>query len=427
MKVLFITFFFPPYNTIGSVRTGNTAKILHDMGIDIKVIAGKEEDLNKDLPIKIPTDYIYYEKYFDIHKFFLKLLRKDVKEIKKVTHSGINDNFKTKIYKKISTLYKYIFFTPDRYIGWYPYAYRRAEDIIKVWKPDIIYASAMPFTSLLLGSRLSKKYGIPFVAELRDLWIDNHYSKHNLLSKYLEKYALNQASAIITVSEPLAERLKERYRKPIHVIKNAFDEEEFINLIQNKRNQVEGKKLIITYTGSLYAGKQDPSLLFKIISKNEDLKNKVICKFYGDNLEWLNILAKEFDIVENVQVHPKVSRAEALKIQAESDILLLLTWNDPRELGVYTGKLFEYIGNAKPILAIGNKENVASQLINNYGFGIAENDPVKLKEFILNCDKKDFLQIINENYKKYRYLFERKHEVAKLIKIFENVLSGMEK
>lgn len=50
------------------------------------------------------------------------------------------------------------------------------------WKPDVILASAMPYTSLLVAAKLSRKYDIPFVAELRDLWVDNHYIKHNPLS-----------------------------------------------------------------------------------------------------------------------------------------------------------------------------------------------------------------------------------------------------
>ena len=39
-------------------------------------------------------------------------------------------------------------------------------------KPDIIFASSSPYTSLIIANKVAKKYNLPWVAELRDLWTE---------------------------------------------------------------------------------------------------------------------------------------------------------------------------------------------------------------------------------------------------------------
>ncbi|MCS6841315.1 MAG: hypothetical protein NZ701_11090, partial [Roseiflexus sp.] len=69
---------------------------------------------------------------------------------------------------------------------------------------------------------------------------------------------------------------------------------------------------------------------------------------------------------------------EALAQQRAADVLLLLLWNDPRERGVYTGKLFEYLGARRPILGIGPAGNVAADLIRERRAGLVSADPAEV-------------------------------------------------
>jgi glycosyltransferase involved in cell wall biosynthesis len=50
-------------------------------------------------------------------------------------------------------------------------------------------------------------------------------------------------------------------------------------------------------------------------------------------------------------------------------------WNDPGELGNYTGKLFEYLGSGRPILMLGYEHGVAAELIREREAGFVANDP----------------------------------------------------
>ena len=61
--------------------------------------------------------------------------------------------------------------------------------------------------------------------------------------------------------------------------------------------------------------------------------------------------------------------------QQSADVLLLLLWSDPREAGVYTGKLFEYIGSGRPILVVGGAQGVAADLIRSRALGVVASEP----------------------------------------------------
>ena len=53
--------------------------------------------------------------------------------------------------------------------------------------------------------------------------------------------------------------------------------------------------------------------------------------------------------------------AESLAVQGRADALLLLMWDHPEEKGVLPGKLFEYMGAGKPVLAVGAGDGAAAQ------------------------------------------------------------------
>jgi hypothetical protein len=75
-----------------------------------------------------------------------------------------------------------------------------------------------------------------------------------------------------------------------------------------------------------------------------------------------------------VSINGQVPFKDSLRAQQEADALVLFLWTDPKERreerGVYTGKLFEYIGARRPILAIGSMQTVASDLIAERGLGV---------------------------------------------------------
>jgi glycosyltransferase involved in cell wall biosynthesis len=258
---------------------------------------------------------------------------------------------------------------PDNQRGWYKHALHAGDRILQSEQIDAILSSSYPVTCHLIAKTLAEKYQIPWVADLRDLWTQNPYYNHCTLRRFAEKRlelrTLGKASALVTVSRPLADDLSRLHaHKPVYVITNGFNPEDACFDPPELTDT-----LTITYTGALYDGKRDPSMLF------EALKNlirdgvidpeRVEVRFFGSQDPWLFDEIKGAGLEGVVKVFGFVPRDQALQRQRESQLLLLLLWNNPQERGVYTGKVFEYLAAGRPIIALGGpEESVVKDLLN---------------------------------------------------------------
>ncbi|HWQ95742.1 MAG TPA: hypothetical protein VN368_00065 [Candidatus Methylomirabilis sp.] len=202
---------------------------------------------------------------------------------------------------------------------------------------NAMISSSSHVTNHLIARELKNKYGLPWIADLRDLWTQNHYYHYGHFRKFIERRA---------------EQLKELHiGKNISAITNGFSPNEKANGIPLS------DKFCIIYTGFLYKGIQGPEPLFNalkqlILEKVIDSVDIVI-NFYGYNEGWLKRDIEMYDLQNVVNVHGLILREEAIKKQRESQLLRLLTQNDPNKKGVYAGKVFDYIAAQRPILSIG--------------------------------------------------------------------------
>ncbi|NLV28533.1 MAG: glycosyltransferase family 4 protein [Methanomicrobiales archaeon] len=280
---------------------------------------------------------------------------------------------------------------PDFSSYWVKPAIKQAEKLIMEQKIDLIFSTYGPSGCHIVGSYLSQKYKIPWIADYRDLWCDNpvySYSKarKKIESSYEEKI-LFSSDYITTVSKPLINQLKKRFNdKPIESIPNGFDERILLNISKPENF------FSIVYTGRLYQGKQDPEPLFHVLSrliKNRDISaSDIRIYFYGDNDLWLIQMVNDYHLQDIVSFYGHVNRADALYAQKTAQILLLLTWNDPEQEGIITGKVYEYLASGRPILAIGhNNEKDLKYLLEKTGTGVHVTSNELLEKYLFNTYK----------------------------------------
>ncbi|OHB67096.1 MAG: hypothetical protein A2Y76_15570 [Planctomycetes bacterium RBG_13_60_9] len=284
--------------------------------------------------------------------------------------------------------------------------------------------STSTFAHVVAGE-LKRKSGVPWIADFRDLWTQNHYYRAGAFAKSLERRfevrTIRPADALITVSEPSAEELKDLHRgKPVFSIPNGFDPDEAVS------SPLTGE-FTITYAGRLYAGKRDPRPLLKALRTLIDEQvvdpRTISVRLFGPKQQWLEEEINHHRLGGIVSQRGTLPREVILQKERESQLLLLLNWDHPKEQGVYTGKLFEYLAARRPILAMGGPGGVVRELLNYTQAGTHVSDLCELKK-VMTAYYGEYARTGSVPYRGLKErVWEYSHEA--MAKRFAAVLNGV--
>lgn len=407
MNILIVSWYFPPYSTMGALRIGKFAKYLIAQGHDVRVISARDEELEKSLPVEVPQEIVHSTEWMDVNGFPAKIQSVRVRlrglfsskpagtasssvnvspaaPIPKSRPNSGSPSLVPRVLRWFRLFYQQATNIPDGRIGWLIPAVRAADDVTRDWKPDLVFASAPPFTTLLAGRRIAKRTGAPLVVEFRDRWMEDPYSNVPALRRWidrkLENWCVRPARHVVTVSEPWADDYVARWGKPVVVAYNGFDPDDYDELADLMPDQ--GGKLQILYTGILYPERRDPTPLFKALQKMDDVRDQISVRFYGAKLATLGPIIEAHGLQDIVTVESRVTFKESLRLQRQADVLLLLQWNNILEKGNVPGKVFEYFAARRPVLGIGYEEGVPAKLLRERNAGLVVNDPDKIADYL---------------------------------------------
>ncbi len=378
MKLLLVTWYFPPSRTIAAVRLGKLARYFLAQGHDVRVIAPQDPPLPQDLEVDFPAERVIRTAWQAANLGGTsKSKNAQPATVGTVPTGGVKH---TKLKKILWSLHSSFSQFPDSRASWQPIALQRAAELLAEWQPDFVYASGPPFTTLLIGQELSKKFDLPLVVEFRDRWSEDPYTPQFFWRRWrnrlAEKALIDQAKAIVTVSEPWAAAYRARDRKPTAVVYNGYDAE---FCCEGPFDGAAGRPgLEIVYTGGIYPGYRDPSPLFAAMKLLDDRGLACRMIFHGVRPTAVAPLAEAQGVAHLVEVREILAHEEALRRQRESDILVLLQWNDPKEQGNVPGKFFEYLGARRPILVLGLREGVPATILRERDAGFFSNEPEEI-------------------------------------------------
>ena len=358
--VLIVSAHFPPSNVIGAHRVGSFARYLVLEGWEVTVItvASGRPERWEGATVRGVMD--------PLAGLRRRLARPNARRV-------------LRFVSRVASGLLFRMSVPDAEAWWALVAEREIEPRER---PDVVFASGPSFSAFRAARRIARKLGVPLVCDYRDLWTASPYYRHGRvrrgMERRMERQVLRASAMVTTVSGPLAEDLDRIGAARTAVVMNGFEPADYP---EHKPMNMPGP-LRLVYCGQLYTGKRDPEPLLQALAHQRLTRDEIVVLFRGPSLDLVVGLARRWGVEDLVDVGPPVSHQESIRLQCEADALLLLLWNDPREAGVYTGKIFEYLGARRPILMLGLESGVAAELLRDRGAGVVANDPAVIGDQI---------------------------------------------
>lgn len=219
---------------------------------------------------------------------------------------------------------------------------------------DIIFSTYGPYATHWIGKYMKKQNPEAFwIADFRDGPVDDFAPR--LFRRYCENYPkriCRNADLVTAVSQGVLDELALPDRIRGQVIPNGYDRDDIKGFLPRTPNE----KMTFTYTGALYKGKRDLTPFF--YSLNELMEQRLIdrskIKLQYAGMESVQFIeqAALYHLNDIAVSYGNVEREHALRLQWESDILLLASWNRKGKTGIVTGKLLEYMMTGRPVLSL---------------------------------------------------------------------------
>jgi len=373
MRILFVSYYFPPDSAVGAIRPAKVVRALQARGHDVQVIAamngssdGKQANLHRIRPQRNPREFY--------------LARKKAAQVASaspagpaIPWSGHADPAALPAWKR--HVFSLLWLPDDRQGFIWP-AYRMARQLAQAAPFDVVYTTAPPFSVHLVGWMLSMIAGTRWIAEFRDPWLDGvpkpwhvRSAFSDFLDRRLERTCLLRASEVVTVTYSASERIGAKRamlgRSPPRVMLNGIDS------VTSVRRARSNDAIRAVHVGSLYHCRDPRPLLQALASlSGADERNSRDCvvEFIGDARWYGDISVEEYarslGIGDHVKVRDSVPHSEVEQILADADLLVLLAQQQPAQV---PNKLYEYLGQRKPILAFADEEGETAAMLRRAG------------------------------------------------------------
>jgi len=307
-------------------------------------------------------------------------------------------------------------------------------------KPDVIVASSVHPLTLVAGIKIAKKFHIPCICEVRDLWPESivaygSLKRNSMIAKLLyqgEKWIYKKADSVIMTWEGGRQYISNQgwgeqvdLSKVKHisngVIIDSFDR-------NSKENKIDDDDLNDkNYKNLVYAGSirkvNNLGLLLDAAKLVQDKNQQIRFLIYGsgDEKEMLENRCKE-EKINNVVFKGRVEKKMIPSILKKSYANIL--HNSSTSLDKYgqsQNKFFEYLAAGRCVIQTYTTGYSVLEKF-NCGLSAVKQHPEEIAEIILEaCKDNEKAEQMGENARMASYDFDFTKLTNKLIEVIENV------
>jgi glycosyltransferase involved in cell wall biosynthesis len=231
-------------------------------------------------------------------------------------------------------------------------------------KPDIVIGSSLTLFAAFAAARLARKFSVPFVLEIRDLWpqtlIDMGMHRHHpaiVGFGIIERYLYRNSDKIITLLPNASEFIVPRGARSNDItwIPNGVE----VELMPPSRIPTPHDVFTVMYAGSHGLSDALESVLDAAAILNKEAPGCFCFRFIGEGPNKHQLSRKaENEFITNVVFDDPVPRQEIYSKLREADAFIIATKKtDLYRYGISPNKLHEYMATARPTIFAGNSHN----------------------------------------------------------------------
>jgi glycosyltransferase involved in cell wall biosynthesis len=399
---LLVSYLFPPAGGVGVQRALSYARYLPELGCPVHVLAAS----NPATPWWDPGLLEGIPSSVQVHRTFTPELPYDLRSkiwgklapaqpppasLAATAPTSNGSSSSNPLKNGLRSLAQRAF-NPDPQTHWRHTAIRRGAQVIREAGIRNILVTSPPFSSLRVGIALKKRFPhVRLISEFRDEWLNYYMSTDKGISTFrreaahkLERLTIETSDFVVTVTPAWIEAIRSRYpaqpASKFLCIPNGYDPHTF----RDFRNRPHGTgKLVITYTGTVYATTiySPKPLLDAIDSLPEEIRSRIELRFAGRVVDSMIPLLNSCRCT--VKQYGFLPQSEAFRLLEETDCVLLVVNNQSAQ----AGKLFEYFGTGKPILALSPPGGEVARMIAETKAGICvdPDNPGEIRDMLLRA------------------------------------------
>lgn len=351
LKILLISYYFPPLGGAGVSRPMALFTKLPEFGIDVDILTVKNisyRTYEPELLDGLQAERIYRSGSLDPQRILYLFGMRKVKEKTISKGRTLIDNF-----------------FPDSKIGWVKQAIKVGRVLAENKKYDLILSTSPPISTHLIGKKLSKEFSVPYIADFRDYWTaykpEDCYTNEKDIqrAKKLLIEICSSSNEVTTVSRPI-----QKYLSKGKVIYNSYDETRA--LLWNSTPDRE--TFYIGVLGSLDEMRPiEPlcQLLDKVREQNNELFQKIKVIQVGNiNDPLFYDLLKKYNLTDIFEINNQKDRVETIELLNKTS-MLYVGLNPNLEEGIVTSRIFDMIASGRSIVASVSDNSEIAYLLKN--------------------------------------------------------------
>lgn len=270
---------------------------------------------------------------------------------------------------------------PDEKRVWIAPAVGAARRELAAGPADLVVTFAQPWSDHLIGLKLKRETGLPWVAHFSDPWVDSPYAAGpgwvRRRNAAWERDVIGEATRVVFVNEYTRERVMRKYpdawRARASVVPQGHEGGD-----APAPPAAIGRPLRIVYTGRFYHGIRTPTALVDALAeihRARSLDGRLMVEFVGADMARYEARAKELGLAGCTAFTGRVNPERAKALASAADVLLTIDAPEDTGEGLFLpSKLIDYLPLQRPILGLAPLQGPSADILRELGYPVVAPD-----------------------------------------------------